>query len=83
VAAVNVRELSVALAVSKDTVCRALARLREAGLAEHRVGERRGGRFSEGGYCVDLDAAGLRIAPATRSAPRRETRPAGGQGGLF
>ncbi|HEV8298385.1 MAG TPA: hypothetical protein VGQ20_13860 [Acidimicrobiales bacterium] len=84
VAAGNARELSVALGVSKDAVCRALLRLRAAELAEFRVGERRGGRFTAGGYGVDLDAAGLRVAQSQSRAPGREsTRRGVPQEGLF
>jgi len=88
----NVRQLGVALGLSKDTVARALRVLIEAGLVE-RVDERDtcSGRFGAVVYRVDRAAAGLTvtepqptsIAALSRSRgqatpPRspRQTRPA-------
>ena len=87
----NVRQLGVALGLSKDTVARALRVLISAGLVG-RVDERDAGsgRFGAVVYRVDRAAAGLRVTeprptpiavlnesrpPATRPRSSRPTRP--------
>lgn len=60
----NIRELSAAIGLSKDTIARALRALDEAELvfrSDYR--NRRSGRFDRSMYFVDLGAAGLRIEP--------------------
>ena len=78
----NVRQLGVALGLSKDTVARALRVLIRAGLVE-RVDERDAGsgRFGAVVYRVDRAAAGLTITDsqptptAVPSGSRRQATP--------
>ena len=71
----STRELSTRLAISKDTVTRALRRLIDAGLVERAVARETTGQFGNAAYRVRLDRTGLRLledaheSTADRPAP--------------
>ena len=73
----SVRSLAARLRLDKDTVARALARLRGAGLVAHE-----GGRFTPGLYRLTIPAALIRFTvdvPPARSARRDAAEDAGSQ----
>ena len=68
-AAVSVRSLAASLGVAKDTVHRAVTRLRDLGVIEPRQARTASGSFSAGGYRLDVPAACLSILDDSPSAP--------------
>jgi DNA-binding IclR family transcriptional regulator len=67
----SVRSIAARLAMSKDTVARAIARLIEAGLVERRVDrDPTSGRFGTASYLLHLDLAGVALS-ADRAADLR------------
>jgi len=74
-AAVSIRSLAIELGVSKNTVQRALAVLRDAGLIQVAAARREAGRFTAGGYRVTaasslLARADTALTPASAVAEK-------------
>ena len=69
VAAVSVRSLATSLGVAKDTVHRAITRLRDLGVIEPHQSRTTSGSFSAGGYRLDAPATCLSILDDSPSAP--------------
>ena len=70
VAAVSVRSLSASIGIAKDTVHRALTRLRDLGVIEAHQARTAAGGFAAGGYRLCVPAACLSIVrAASPSAP--------------
>ena len=83
-ACVSVRTLAAELAMSKDTVARALARLRSAGIVSADQSRSATGTFTAGGYVIDVpngiafdDTGHAPTTPTTR--PHRASRHHGSQ----
>ena len=68
VAVVSVRSLAASLGVAKDTVHRAVTRLRDLGLIEPHQARTAAGSYSTGGYRLDVPAACLSIVDQSPSA---------------
>jgi DNA-binding transcriptional MocR family regulator len=75
-AAVSVRSLAGTLGVAKDTVHRAVTRLRDLGVIEPHQARTASGSFSAGGYRLDVPAACLSILDDSPSAPASSRPPA-------
>lgn len=73
----NVRSLAAGLSLNKDTVARALGRLRAEGLVVAEAQALRAGRFATGRYCVTL-LPGIQVLDARteRQSPPQSRRPA-------
>ena len=79
VTAVSVRSLSASIGVAKDTVHRALTRLRDLGVIEAHQARTAAGGFAAGGYRLSVPAACLSIVGAASpcapaSAPEASCR---------
>ena len=74
IAHVSVRSLAVALGVAKDTVARALNRLRDAGLVTPAQPKNERGLFEAGSYVIDVPE-GLTVS-AMELGPQARTRKA-------
>ena len=75
VAEVSIRSLGSSLGLAKDTVARAVRRLRELGAIEARQVRTSAGVFDVGSYCVTVPAVCLHLVstpqpPVSESAPR-------------
>ena len=71
-ASVSVRSLAARLGMSKDTVARAVSRLRAAGLVSARQARGSTGTFAVGSYHLHLpESVGLDDAAAASAAPSR------------
>lgn len=69
----SVRELAADLHLANDTVARALRRLADHGLAQHRADRSTTGRFATGHYLLTLPPDVL--TPITTTAPTAPTTP--------
>ncbi len=71
IAHVSVRSLAVALGVAKDTVARALNRLRDAGLVTPAQPKNERGLFEAGSYVIDvpegLTLSSMELGPQART----------------
>ena len=74
-ACVSVRTLAAELAISKDTVTRALARLRSAGIVSVDQARSAAGTFAAGSYVVAVPD-GIAFEDADRPSITPSTRPA-------
>ena len=71
-ASVSVRSLATRLGMSKDTVARAVIRLRAAGLVSAQQARGSDGTFAVGSYRLYLpESVALADAPAAKAAPSR------------
>jgi DNA-binding transcriptional MocR family regulator len=70
-ASVSVRSLADRLGMSKDTVARALSRLRAAGLVSARQARGSAGTFAVGSYRLHLPESVALVASAANAAPSR------------
>lgn len=75
VAVVSVRSLAASLGVAKDTVHRAVARLRDLGVVEPQQARTSEGSFSAGGYRLDIPVACMSIVDDSSSAQNRPPAP--------
>ena len=73
VAEVSIRSLAASLGVAKDTVARAVRRLRDLGVIEADQRRADSGVFQTGVYRLAVPAACLTVAPTT--TPAEPTRP--------
>jgi DNA-binding transcriptional MocR family regulator len=82
VAEVSIRSLAASLGVSKDTITRAVRRLRDVGVVEVDQARSESGSFRAGSYrlcvpvaCLALEPAALptEAAPAVRPSPSRRS----------
>ena len=73
VAQVSVRELAASLGLAKDTACRALRRLRDAGLVTVTQQRTVAGIFDSGAYVIAVPDC-IALHAATQSSPRPGAR---------
>lgn len=75
-ASVSVRSLAAELGLAKDTVARALSRLRRAGLVRMIQTRTRAGAFAAGSYLLTIpDSITVETAPQTTRSDRRSQAP--------